>query len=52
MVWHSMNIHRIQIKSMFESTDDSIGESHFWIVAVTDFRALSVMAKLNFLSTK
>ena len=38
------NIHKIQLKSMFESSDDLIAESHFRDVSVIDSRGLTVMA--------
>ena len=37
-------IHRIQIKVIFESLDDLIAESDFWVVVVSDIRYLTMMA--------
>ena len=44
-MWNGMNIHKIQTRSMFQSPDDLIAESHFGEVAVINSKGLTVMAK-------
>ena len=39
---NSMNIHKIQIRLMFESPDDLIAESHFQEVVIVGSKSLTV----------
>ena len=48
MLLHSINIHKIQVRSsMFELPDDLIAESHFREVAIINLKGLIVVATIE-----